>query len=365
MITGMTIGAGVLGLPYVIAQTGAIIGFAYLLVIGLATIFLNLMIGEIAVRTNEPLQLAGFVGKYLGKPAKAFFSLASLFASFGVLLAYLIGQGHALSALFRGEPFRWSILFWFIVSAILWRSFSYISKVEKYLAAAVIGLIIILSVYLLPQAHLENILSYDLSKIFFPYGFVLFALSAMSSIVEAHALLPGSQRHFKKAVIIGTAIPIAVYLLFVAAVVGASGLKTTEIATLGLGAQFGPFAMLLGNIFAVLAMTTGFMCTGVALKQTLMWDHKINPTAAQWLTAVIPLSLFLFGLRSFIAVLDLVGGVIISFMALCFVLICWKAKKKGDLNASRYNLHHFWLLAIPVIAVFTFATVYYIVKMFI
>jgi amino acid permease len=55
MITGMTIGAGILGIPYVVAQVGLKVGIAYILVLGLVMLLLNLMLGEIAVRTNEAL----------------------------------------------------------------------------------------------------------------------------------------------------------------------------------------------------------------------------------------------------------------------------------------------------------------------
>ena len=77
MITGMTIGAGVLGVPYVVAQVGLKIGIVYILALGLVMLALNLMLGEIAVRTNQSLQIPGLVGKYLGKWAKYFFNISA------------------------------------------------------------------------------------------------------------------------------------------------------------------------------------------------------------------------------------------------------------------------------------------------
>ncbi len=41
MITGMTIGAGVLGVPYVVAQVGLKVGIIYIVVLGLVMLFLN------------------------------------------------------------------------------------------------------------------------------------------------------------------------------------------------------------------------------------------------------------------------------------------------------------------------------------
>src|SRR3989339_1430069 len=70
MITGMTIGAGILGIPYVVAQVGLKIGLLYILVLGAVMLALNLMLGDIAVRTKEKLQICGLAGKYLGNWAK-------------------------------------------------------------------------------------------------------------------------------------------------------------------------------------------------------------------------------------------------------------------------------------------------------
>ena len=131
MITGMTIGAGVLGIPYVVAQVGLKIGIAYILVLGLVMLALNLMLGEIAVRTNESLQIPGLVGKYLGKWAKLFLNIIIIFASYGALLAYIIGEGQSLSALFGGSPVVWSVVFWSIASAVVWRGLQTIKIAEK------------------------------------------------------------------------------------------------------------------------------------------------------------------------------------------------------------------------------------------
>ena len=198
---------------------------------------------------------------------------------------------------------------------------------------------------------------------FLPYGVILFALHASPAIAEAHALLPGSQRHFRRAVILGTLIPIAVYMLFALAAVGAGGLSVTEVATVGLGQKFGDGVALLGNLFAIFAMGTGFFGFGVALKQTFVWDHKLSPWFSQFLVISIPLALFLLGLRSFIGILDLVGGLFIGVEAIIVALVFWRARQRGDLDASRYTLPHVWLLLAPVLLVFTLATVFSIIKL--
>lgn len=353
MITGMTIGAGVLGIPYVVAQVGLKIGIAYILILGAVMLSLNLMLGEIAVRTKESLQIPGLVGKYLGKWPKYFINILIVFGSYGALLAYVAGEGQALSALFGGSPVVWSVVFWGIASVIVWRGLQTIKVVEKILSVIVISIILGVSFYVLGDFKMANWVYTDLTNIFLPYGVILFALNGTPAIIEAHALLPQDQVSFKKALIIGSLIPVAVYIIFALAVVGATGLQTSEVATIGLGQKFGTGILVLSNIFAVLAMSAGFIGSGIALKQNFVWDNKINKVLAEFLVISVPIILFLMGLRQFIAILSVAGGIVIGIEAIMLVFTCWKAKRKGDIEDSKYGLHHFWLLAAVVFLTFS------------
>jgi len=362
MITGMMIGAGVLGLPYVVTKVGLGIGLSLIVIWGLVMLLLNLMIGEIAVRTKESLQLPGFAGKYVGRWAKHLMSIIIIFSGFGVLLAYVIGEGEVLSELFGGQKEWWSVLFWSLGSFFIWRGLNTIKTLDKLLSFFVILLIGGLSVFLLPKIHFAHFSVNNFSDFFLPFGVILFALHATPAIVEAHVILPGSQKRFRKAIIFGTLVPMVLYLLFSLGVVGVLGQNVSEIATVSLGRSFGTGILVFANLFAALAMATCFMGLGLALKQTLTWDHKMNRHVAEIIIIAVPLALYLIGLRSFVSVVEVVGGVFIGLEALLIVLICYKARKKGALDASRFGTMNFWLAAVPVVFFFTAATVYSLVK---
>lgn len=360
MITAMTIGAGILGIPYAVAQVGLRIGLIYILVLGLGALALNLLIGDIAARTEENFQFPGLAGKYLGVTAKWVVSVIMVLSASGTLLAYVIGVGESLAALFGGNAFAWSIIFWSIGAFFVWRGLATIKFVEIIISATVLSIVVGICLFLVPHVAAANIMHVNLLQIFLPYGVILFALHAAPAIIEAHALLPQDQKSFRRAVTLGTLIPVLVYALFAWAVVGAMGGATTEIATVGLGARYGSAMLLLGNIFAVLAMGGGFFGLGVALKQSFMWDFKLHQTTADFLVVGIPLLLFVAGLRSFITVLDVVGGLFLGLEAIFLVLIYFRARREG--NASAYGLHHAWLTAIPVIVLFGLATLLSVLK---
>jgi amino acid permease len=356
MITGMTIGAGILGIPYVVAQVGLKVGIAYILVLGLVMLLLNLMLGEIAVRTNEALQIPGLVGKYLGRVPKIIINIMIVFGSFGALLAYIAGEGQALAALFGGNPVIWSVVFWSIASVATWKGLQTVKTVEKILSITVMSIIIGVSFFILKDFNVSYWSHVDIAKFFVPYGVILFALNGTPAIIEAHALLPRDQKSFKKALIIGSLIPVAIYILFAVAVVGATGLQTTQIATIGLGQKFGTGVLILSNIFAILAMSAGFIGSGIALKQNFIWDNKMNKTLAEFLIVSVPFLLFILGLREFISILSVAGGLVIGTEAIMLVFVCWQARKKSRVSADEFKLHHFWLLAVPVFLIFTLFT---------
>lgn len=325
MITGLTIGAGMLGLPYAIARIGLIPGILTMVFIGLLMLALNLMVGELASAANTDMQLPGFAGAYLGPWAKGALSVVSVLGYYGTLLAYLVGESISLSALLGGSELVWGVMFWSLASFIIWSGLSRVKTVEKIVSFLVMSMIVGVALYMLPQADFDHqILTSGLS-LTLPIGVIIFAFHGTPAIAEVHALMPKSKKLFRKAVILGTVIPLALYILFTIAVIGVMGPKVTQVATVGIGEHFGPAAIVTANIFAIMAMFTCYVGLGTALKETFVWDHKIPEHLAMFLVVSLPLMLFLAGLRNFVAILDIVGGVFITIeiamMAAVFVVM--------------------------------------------
>src|SRR3989338_4344759 len=79
-LMGTIIGAGMLGIPYVVAKAGLLYGLLLIIILGLAFLFINLFVGEIVLRTKDQHQLAGYAEKYLGPIGKKIVGI-SLFIS--------------------------------------------------------------------------------------------------------------------------------------------------------------------------------------------------------------------------------------------------------------------------------------------
>lgn len=364
LIISGTVGAGVLGIPYAVAQSGLRVGMVYILVLGLLMMGLNLMVGEIAVRTRGTFQLVGLAKRYLGRVGEVAMSIVFYSLLFGVLVIYIIGEGETLAALFGGSPFEWSLVFFTVGALLVAFGLKTVKTVELFLTAGILAVLVLIAA--LSAGHVNT--SYwghlDLVHLLLPYGVILFAFHGATAVPEVHSTLIHREGMFKKAIVISGVTIISIYLLFALVVVGVTGLETTEIATIGLGNELGPLMFIFGNAFAFFAMATSFLLTGVALRDSLTWDHKLSPAVSTLITLVIPFLVFLLGIRSFIAAIDIVGGVFVSIEVLLVLLMYWKATQHGDIEPGKYKLHHVALLGAVLAFVFAVGAVYSVWNLF-
>ncbi len=343
LITSGTIGAGILGIPYAVAQVGAGIGILYILGLGLLMMGLNILIGEVAIRAGKDMQLAGLAEKYLGKTGKHVMTLLMYTMLFGVLTVYIIGEGRGLSALFGGSEFWWSIGFFVVAFLLILVGMNTVKTVELFLCLGVLSVVLLLSAFSIGDIEFVNFGHINLANLFLPYGIILFAFHGTTTIPEAHSLLKDRERTFREAIIISSFIVMIVYVLFTLAVIGVTGKDTTEIATIGLGNAVGPAIFLLGNLFAVLAMGTSFLVSGLALRDSLRWDFSVPRSLAAAIACYIPLILFIIGVRGFIETIEVIGGVFMSFEMLLLVLIYYRSRHAGHATEAVHAPASVWL----------------------
>ncbi|MBI2128599.1 GerAB/ArcD/ProY family transporter [Candidatus Woesearchaeota archaeon] len=333
-LVGVVIGAGVLGIPYVVQQAGLWIGLLDIALIGIAILFINLFLGEIVLRTKGDHQLTGYASKYLGKWGKALMAFSMIFGIYGAMIAYLIGEGKAFAAIFGGNPLIWSLVYFAFVAFIVYIGLKAVEESELFMSAAFIIVIVLICILAFGAIKIENLAGFDLTNIMVPYGVILFAFLGAVGIPEMKEELINNRKCLKKAIIIGSLIPLLVYLLFAFVVVGASGAKITEVATIGLGRLLGEKMVILGNLFAVFAMATSFIALGLALQEMYNYDYKLGKKLSWALSCFVPLLIFFvlsfFGMLSFVSVLGITGAVAGGIDGVLIAMMFLKAKTAGD-----------------------------------
>ncbi|MDD5650521.1 MAG: aromatic amino acid transport family protein [Candidatus Nanoarchaeia archaeon] len=355
-LMGTIIGAGVLGIPYVVSKAGFLTGLVDIIFIGVMMLILNLYLGQIVLSTKENHQLTGYANKYLGKSGKYLMFLSIIIGDYGALIAYLIGEGSSLSAIFGGSNLWWSIAFFFVVAFLIFKGIKRISFSELIISSLILVTVVIIGILSFSQININNLTSFNFNNLVIPYGVVVFAFLGLVSIQEVKEVLVKDKKEMKKAILIGSIIPIIVYCLFALIVVGVTGINTTEIATIGLGNYLGIIGLILGNIFAIFAMFTSFLALGLAMKETYLYDFKLNENTSYLLAVLVPLFAFLIlrNVATFTKVLNFAGFLAGGIAGILVILITFKTEKLK----SEYKMPKSLLLKILIILILVGGVIY-------
>jgi len=340
-LSGTMIGAGILGLPYVFSKSGFLVGIFWVFFLGLMTLYVNLCLGEITLRTKEPHQIPGYAELYLGKWGKKFVIFAMFFGIYAALLAYLIGEGESLSKLFTGGfdySIHFAIAFWFVMILFLRDGIDGLKKFESRGVVLVTAIIFFTLLFFSKSIDTSNLTTYDSSFLFYPFGVVLFALLGFSSVPEMRIEIMKKESLLRKAIIVGTIFPLILYLIFTFTFLGAFGRNVSQVATL----SFGNFVPVLG----VFTMFASYFVLSFSLNSVFEFDLKRKDYSFTFVS-LAPLLLYLivqlFNLADFVNIIAIGGVVSGGLMIILILLMQMKAKKNGD-RKPEFSIPMNWIL---------------------
>lgn len=360
ILIGTTVGAGILGLPYVFSKSGFLFGLIHLIFLGFILLVIKLYLGETILRTKGTHQLVGYAEKYLGKKGRIAMIFAMIFGIYAACIAYFLGIGESLSfLLFSSTQYSilMSFLIWVILATIVALGFKALEKGELFVTGIIIFLVLAIFIAFIPKMNFSNLTYLNPKLMFVPYGVVIFAMLGFSALPQMKKELEKNKKQLKKAIIWGSLIPVFIYIVFIVAVLGFSGANTPEISTIGLGP--------LPTVFGIFTMFAACLALSFALKEMYMYDLKINEKYSWLLTMFVPflilLMLKLMNILTFIEILG-VGGALTGALTVKLILLMnYKAKKKGERKPEFSLPHKTWITALLFI-LFFLGAVYEIIK---
>ncbi|TSC91010.1 MAG: aromatic amino acid permease [Parcubacteria group bacterium Gr01-1014_2] len=362
ILVGTIVGVGIFGIPFSFAKAGFLSGILFLVFVGFLSLAVNLIFGEVVLRTKEIHQFTGYAKIYLGKGAKILASFAWFLSIYGALLAYIIISGNFLFNIFISQfyenPLIYSIWFFIFVSLAVLAGLKTIVRFELFMVFFFILVVFLVFILGIPKIELQNLTTlFNQEFWFLPYGILLFAYAGFSAIPIQREVLKSKTGVLKKAILWGSLIPAVLYLIFTISIVGISGEATSPDVVSGLTDFFDYRIIFLVSIFGILAITTSFLALAFALVETFRLDYGFKRFNAWALTCFIPFFLFLFGVRNFIEVISLAGALAIGVEGVILVAMYKKAKKLGN-REPEYSLNfHPWLLNMIMI-LFAIGAVY-------
>lgn len=337
MQVGTVVGAGVFGLPYALENIGTGLGSIYLLFCAMMILVVNLSYAEVILQTPGDHQLTGYGRRYLGKLGMLLASIALLTGSYGAMLAYTGQMGRFLEMVspFGGSEIFYSLLIFLLGGVVAVAGLRRISLLESLLVPGIFILLACIAVAGSPSFSPSHIRlgEADWGALLAYSGVVLFALSGSSVLPEVEEVLREELGSLKIAIVWGTLLPTLFYLLFVMIIIGVSGSGVSEDAVTGLVDQLPPFVVEMGAILGLLTMFTSFLTLAFVAKEMFYRDLGVAEGVAWVLSLGPPMIFFLSGLRGFIRILQISGGVMGGVTGVLIILLNFRAKasKKSEI----------------------------------
>jgi len=333
-LIGTIIGVGMFSIPYAINQSGIILLFVYLPVLGTIQYFLHKIYAEIILSTKTKHRLPGYAEKYIGKKGKIISFILSLLGSYGSLLAYIIIGGIFLHELLYpflgGSLFTYTLILFVIQAIIVLSGLKLISAIELAMSGLLIALVGLLAYKGWAYSSFDNFAPINWSKAFLPYGPIFFAVGGSDAIPSVCKLLCQKKESIKSAIAWGTFLPVILMLIFTFTVVSITGVNTTSDTLIGLSRVLPNGLMLFALILGLLAIITSFLVIAQATREIFWWDFGMNKNFAWALSCFVPFLLYLAGVRNLMAVVSLTGAIVGSLIGIFYIWLFFEAKRKPE-----------------------------------
>jgi len=357
IIAGTTIGAGMLALP--LASAGIGFGTSLLIMIALWALmaFTALLMVEIHQYADKDATLHTLAKQILGQKGKWVASFAMLFLFYSLCAAYIAGGGaqftHRLTE-FAGieisNPLG-TLLFTLLVALVVTIGTSTVDKVNRLLfAGKMVAMIIVLS-FLAPNVSQSYLLSMPLEQ-----GLIVAAIPVIFTSFGFHGSIPaivnyldGDTPSLRKAILIGSAIPLIIYIFWQIVTLGVvsqpqlvenSGLSAL-IVTLGQTVHQSNLSSIIG-VFADLALLTSFLGVSLGLFEFMGDTIKkknipLHRMAASVITYLPPLVFALFYPQGFIMALGY-AAIALAILAIFLPLVMVIKVRKSDDFTGEYRV---------------------------
>lgn len=363
-LSGMIIGVGMFGIPFVFSRAGFWLGVVELAVLTGVVMLFHLMYGEVVLRTATAHRLPGYAGLYGGKGLEILSSVSYLFGIAGAMLAYVLIGGTFLGGLLNASAALGSIIF--LAGGIVITFFNVRIEAEAnyVLTIIMVALITLLVILALPHINTVNLEGFSLGQFFLPYGVLLFSLSGGIVIPEIVEFLGDEKKKLKKVIVFGSLIPALLYFLFALAVVGTLGSAVSREAIAGLLPVLGERVVQIGNGIGFLATFTSFVMLGFVLEGTLKNDFKVSRYPAWLIASLVPAALFwTMGGADFIFVIGIIGAIAVGIDSTITLFVFLRAKSRCE-RVPEYSLRLPRFAAILLGLMFVAGAVYELLEIF-
>lgn len=378
LISGCCIGAGMLGLPVLSALAGFVPSLAMLVLAWLFMLCTGLLLLEVNLWFKQEVSIVSMANGTLGRGGKVIAWLGFLFLFYAILVAYISGSGELLTnflAVTTGyelSPAISSLLLTLFFTVFLYFGTYAVDLFNRSMMAGLIVTYVFLVILGIPHIEMNRLEHRDWSSAFLVLPAMIISFGYHNLIPSLKNYFNGDAKRLRLAIIIGSAIPLLIYLIWEVLILGLiplegeggfrQGVDQGELATQLLkGAVGNPIVVGLAHYFAFFSIVTSFLGVGLSFVDFLAdgWQIKKTPLSKLWLCMAVILPPFIFAILNpgiFLVALSYAGafGSVILFGILPAAMV-WsgryilKYKTNPQVPGGKFTLIVVFVYSISVI----------------
>ncbi|STO57938.1 aromatic amino acid transport family protein [Grimontia hollisae] len=358
IIAGTTIGAGMLAIPLASAGLGFTHSIILMVAMWMLMSYTALLMLEVHQHAPERATLNSLARQFLGKKGQWVASASTLFLLYALCAAYIAGGGSQFHAKLNTlgvaadvPQHVGTLIFTGLVATVVILGTYKVDIINRGLFALKIILLGLSLALLLPLGEGENLVTLPLEK-----GLLISAIPVMFTSFGFHGSIPSVVAYtglnikvLRKVMLVGSALPLLIYILWQAASFGVLGAQTlAENSSLGMFIQSISDAVGSARVanaislFADLALATSFLGVSLGLFD-FMADMLKRPASIQGrlqtglVTFLPPMLIALYYPQGFITALGFASLALVMLAVALPVLMVKKIRQLG-LNHDRYQV---------------------------
>ncbi|MCD6046396.1 MAG: tyrP [Gammaproteobacteria bacterium] len=360
LVTGTCIGAGMLALPVATAQNDLISSSLIMLICWFIMTVGALYLLETNLRFPPGINMVNLAKQTLGKFGAAIAWLTTLLLFYALLSAYITGGMQItqawLSSLFglNVSAKLSTIIFTIIMATIVLRGIRFVDYSNRALMTLKASAMVLLIFAILPHAQWPSISFGTPHKILSAATVMITSFGFASIIPSLYPYFKDEIPALKKTIIMGSIIPLIIYLLWVFAVhatlppsgslsltaMQESGNASSQLASSLIAVTHSEIISLLAHIFTSICVLTSFLGVGLILSDFLEDGTGISKKTAKGLSInaalvfILPMLIAMFYPKAFITALSYAGIFCVVLLMLLPILMAYAARKKFTQKSS-------------------------------
>lgn len=376
IIVGTMIGGGILALPIITAKLGFVIGSILIIIVWSIMTYTAVVISDISCSMPYGSSFKTIAEKYLGKAGGVVASIAFLVLMYFISTAYISAAASSLSTTFPNINENISSLFFVIIfGSIVVLGTRFVDYANRFFIILKILVLVILCVVFNKYIETKNLF---VNPVDLGVSLVI-AIPVFTTSFTSHIIVPALSDYLgknsidmKRVIIIGSIIPLILYIIWVSTILGVLPLHgpvsfmdsifnhiTVDKANIGdiltaLGDKVKtPITSAVLHIFTYVAIMTSFLSVNLSLFHFNLDTYKLYKTKkiigysiATLLTFAIPLIINQLDPNIFIYAMTCVGLSIAVLLMIMPSLMAFKMNSLGETfnyKISRYK--SLWLIS--------------------